>query len=127
MKPRSCPRVVVQGSAVFTVNGVTETGEVLDLTVPGCLMKSRLSPKKGDSLTLRVHLAQGTKFRVARGVVRWVEGACFGVEFIEMDEPERVRYNAAVQQLLHRQEARHARASKATYSSQPGGTNWHLD
>jgi hypothetical protein len=128
MNPRYYPRVVVQGSAVFTVNGFTGEGRVLDLTVPGCLIDSPFAPNEGDSLTLRVTLPQeSTPFRVTRGVVRWVRGSCFGVEFIEMNQQERVRYNTTVSTLLHRQTACHARPDQTNYSRQPGGVNWHLE
>jgi hypothetical protein len=106
MKPRYYPRAVVQASAIFTVGGLTGEGQVLDLTVPGCLIDSPRSPNEGDSLTLCVSLSQGgATFRVARGVVRWVEGSRFGVEFIEMDLRERFRYNATVGTLLNQQVA----------------------
>jgi PilZ domain len=125
MKPRYRPRVTVQASAVFIVGGISGEGRVLDLTVPGCLIESPLSPQKGDSLALRVKMSQvGSTFRVTRGVVRWVHGRRFGVEFIEMDPLERQRYNAIVDKLLHQQAARRNRQS---YSGQPGGMNWHLD
>ena len=113
MRPRYYPRVAVQGSAIFTVGGFTGKGQVLDLTVPGCLIDSPLVPNKGDSLVLRMNLPQeGATFRVARGVVRWVLGTCFGVEFIEMDHRERLRYNATVDKLLHQQGARRSRHDK---------------
>jgi hypothetical protein len=128
MKPRYYPRVAVQGSAVFTVGGFTGKGQVLDLTVPGCLIDSPLVPNKGDSLVLRMNLPQeGVTFRVARGVVRWVLGTCFGVEFIEMDQRERVRYNTTVSNLLHHQAARRSRPDKSNYSRQQGGVNWHRE
>ena len=128
MTPRYYPRAVVHASAVFTVDGLTGEGQVLDLTVPGCLIDSPLSPPKGASLTLRVSLPQGgATFRVARGVVRWVQGSRFGVEFIEMDQTERLRYNAAVGTCLHQQAARHARPDQQRDRRQPGGVNWHLD
>jgi hypothetical protein len=44
---RYYPRVAVEGSAVFTVGGFTGKGQVLDLTVPGCLIDSPLVPNKG--------------------------------------------------------------------------------
>lgn len=122
MRPRYYPRVAVQGSAIFTVGGFTGKGQVLDLTVPGCLIDSPLVPNKGDSLVLRMNLPQeGATFRVARGVVRWVLGTCFGVEFIEMDHRERLRYNATVDKLLHQQGARRSRNDKTNYSRQRGG------
>ena len=102
MKPRYFLRAVVQASAVFTVDGRVGEGQVLDLTVPGCLIDSQCSPQKGDSLELCLDIPRiGFMFRVTRGVVRWVEGSRFGVEFIEMDQPERLRYNATVGRLLH--------------------------
>ena len=128
MKPRYHPRVMVQASAVFTMGGLTGEGQVLDLTVPGCLIDSPLSPQKGDSLALHVELPEArAAFRVALGVVRWVQGTRFGVEFIEMDQQERLRYNAVVGNLLQQQAARHARPDQQSYSRQPGGGNWHLD
>ena len=128
MTPRYYPRAVVQASAVFTVGGRMGEGQVLDLTVPGCLIDSPLSPKQGDSLTLRVSLPQGgATFRVALGVVRWVQGSRFGVEFIEMDQKERLRYNATVGAFLHQQAANPARPDQTSYSRQAGGVNWHLD
>ena len=128
MKPRYSPRVRVQGSAAFTVGGFTGNGQVLDLTVPGCLIDSPLSPQKGDSLMLRVSLPEiGATFCVARGVVRWVQGSFFGVEFIEMDQKERLRYNAIVGKLLQHQAAGPARPDRKSYSRQPGGMNWHLE
>ena len=58
MKPRYSPRVRVQGSAAFTVGGFTGNGQVLDLTVPGCLIDSPLSPNKGDLPVLRMNFPQ---------------------------------------------------------------------
>jgi hypothetical protein len=128
MTPRYYPRAVVQASAVFTVDGLTGEGQVLDLTVPGCLIDSPLSPPKGASLTLRVSLLPGgATFRVARGVVRWVQGSRFGVEFIEMDQTERLRYNATVGTVLHQQAARHSRPDQQSDRRQPGDVHWHLD
>lgn len=128
MKPRYYPRAIVKASAIFTGSGFTGEGDVLDLTVPGCLIQSRFSAKKGDSLTLRLAFAQtGVTFLVARAVVRWVEGSRFGVEFIEMDQKERLRYNATVDKLIQHQANSHAQSAKKRYSRQPGGLNWHLD
>lgn len=128
MKPRYYPRAMVKASAIFTGGGFTGEGHVLDLTVPGCLIESRFSAKKGDSLTLRLAFPQaGATFLVARAVVRWVDGPRFGVEFIEMDQKERLRYNATVDKLLQHQAASHAQPSRKRYSRQPGGLNWHLE
>jgi len=128
MTPRYYPRAIVQASAVFTVGGLTGEGQVLDLTVPGCLIESPLSLKPGDSLTLRVNLPQmGATFRVALGVVRWVEGTRFGVEFVQMDQHDRLRYNALVGALLHQQTAAPPQSTRTRYSRPLDGVNWHLD
>lgn len=104
MKPRYYPRAVVLGSAVFTGDGIIGEGQVLDLTLPGCLIDSPCSPRQGDSLELCLDIPQvGALFNIARGVVRWVQGARFGVEFIEMDPRERFQYNAFVGTLLDEQ------------------------
>ncbi len=105
MKARYFPRAVVQGSAVFNVGGLIGEGQVIDLTVPGCSIDGSHSPKKGDSLELCLDLCQaGAMFSVIRGVVRWVQGSRFGIEFIEMDQTERLRYNAVVATCLRHQE-----------------------
>lgn len=104
--PRSFPRAIVHGTAVVRIRGFKGEGQVLDVTVPGCSIDSPLSPKKGDSVTLRVSLLHaGASFHVALGIVRWVQGSRFGVEFIEMEPSERERYHAAVATCLHRQAA----------------------
>lgn len=104
MKARYFPRAVVQGSAVFNVGGLIGEGQVLDLTVPGCSIHGSPSPNKGDSLELCLDLHQtGAMFTVTRGIVRWVQGSRFGVEFIEMDQTERLRYNAVVATCLRHQ------------------------
>ena len=119
---------MVQASAVFTVGGLMGEEQVLDLTVPGCLIDSPLSPQKGDSLTLRLDFPQaGATFRIALGVVRWVQGSCFGVEFIEMDQQEQLRYNAIVGKLLQHRAASPVRPNPKSYSRQPGRVNWHLE
>ena len=124
MKPRYSPRAAVEGSAVFTIGGFTGEGQVHDLTVPGCLIESPFSPKNGEFLTLRLRLPKvGVTFRVALGVVRWVQGSRFGVEFIEMDHTERLRFNAIVGELLQQQAASQAQPGRKSYSRQPHKVN----
>src|SRR5262245_18031355 len=106
MKARYRPRVAVNGAVVFSVNGFTGEGKVLDLCVPGCLIESPFSLKRGQFLTLRLRLPQvSASFSVPLAVVRWMHGMRFGVEFIEMEQRERQRFNAFVSALLEQQEA----------------------
>lgn len=112
MKSGSFPNRVVVGTAAFTVRGFRGKGQVLDLTLPGCIIdtalssENLLSPQEGDLLTLRVSLLQtGATFHIVRGVVRWARGSRFRVEFIEMDQMERQGYNAFVATCLGHQAA----------------------
>ena len=74
---------------IFTIGSHVGEGVVLDLTVPGCLIKSPIGLKKGEYLQLKMFLP-GMKipFSVALGVVRWNNGTHFGVEFIKMSETD---------------------------------------
>jgi hypothetical protein len=123
MKRRYLQRAAVRGSVIFTVAGLTGEGQVLNLTVPGCMVESTLSPQKGDCVTLRLFIPQfGTTFHVSMGIVRWVKGGRFGVEFIAMKQKDRLRYNACVAQYL-----RGKTSTPKTYSSEPDSVNWHLE
>jgi PilZ domain-containing protein len=122
MKRRYLQRASVRGSVIFTVAGLTGEGQILDLTVPGCMVESDLSPQKGDSVTLRMFIPQfGATFNVSMGVVRWVKGDRFGVEFIAMKQKDRLRYNLCVAKCLQGKTS-----TPKTYSNQPGTINWHL-
>ena len=100
MKDRYSQRVPVDASVIFTVGGLTYEGQVLNLTVPGCMVESPISPQKGDCMPLRLFIPEfQTSFDVSMGVVRWVNGRRFGLEFIGMEQNERLRYNACVAEL----------------------------
>ncbi len=123
MKRRYLQRASVRGSVVFTVAGLTGEGEVLNLTVPGCMIESTLTPGKGDCMTLRLFIPQFcAAFSVSMGVVRWVKGRRFGVEFIAMKQKDRLRYNACVAKYLQGKTG-----SPKHYGSEPGSVNWHLE
>ena len=101
MKPRYVQRASVRGSVDFTVGGLMGKGQILNLTVPGCMVESPLAPHKGDCMTLSLSIPQfGATFHVSMGVVRWVKGDRFGVEFIAMNQKDRLRYNACVAKCL---------------------------
>ena len=123
MKHRYSKRTCVKGSVTFTVEGVTGEGRILDLTVPGCRVESPLSPRIGDCISLRLFMSRNREsFDVSIGIVRWVNDGRFGVEFIAMDQKDRLRFNTCV--------ARHLQRNKRApqiYSRQPGAINWHLE
>lgn len=127
MHARYSERIHAKGRVLITVGKHVSEGQILNLTVPGCLIESPLSVKKGDSLQLKLILS-GVKssFDVALAVVRWTSGFQFGVEFIEMKEKDQRQLNEVI--------ARHQpnRASKKTKGtrqqfSDPTAHNWHLE
>ena len=90
MKPRYNKRIHIQSPVIFTIGSGIGEGRVLDITVPGCLIESPISVKRGDYLQLKLFLL-GLKspIAVALAAVRWTDGSQFGVEFIRMEEKER--------------------------------------
>ena len=122
MKPRYVQRASVRGSAIFTVAGLTCEGQILNLTVPGCMIESTVTPQKGDSVSLRLFIPRfGANFDVSMGIVRWVKDGRFGVEFIAMEQKDRLRYNACVAKYLLGKTS-----GQKQSSSEPGSVNWHL-
>ncbi len=123
MKCRYLQRVGVKGSAIITVGALKGEGQVLNLTVPGCMIESTLSLQKGDCVTLRLSIPQFcASFSVSMGIVRWVKGGKCGVEFIAMKEKDRLRYNACVAKYLQGKNR-----TPKHYGNEPGAINWHLE
>lgn len=89
MKPRYKPRIRLRFPVTFTSGARIGEGQVLDLTLPGCLIESSVAVEEAQSLQLELFLP-GLKFPVSvtMGVVRWVKGKRFGVEFIKMHESQ---------------------------------------
>lgn len=89
MKPRYKPRIRLRFPVTFTSGPRIGQGQVLDLTLPGCLIESSVAVEAAESLQLELFLP-GLRFPVSvtMGVVRWVKGKRFGVEFIKMHESQ---------------------------------------
>ena len=67
----------------------TGEGQILDFTIPGCLIESPMSVHQGQSLRLQMFLPGHTfPLLVQLGVVRWTKGKQFGVEFIKIHESQ---------------------------------------
>lgn len=95
MKPRYKERLRLEGQVVFTNGSQAGKGRLLDLTSPGCLIESAgIAVPKGQSLQLTIWLhGQPHPLKVTLAVVRWTNGNQFGVEFIKMDEANRLALN----------------------------------
>lgn len=89
MQPRYKPRIRLRFPVTFTSGARIGEGQVLDLTLPGCLIESSAAVEDAESLQLELFLP-GLKFPVSvtLGVVRWTKGKRFGVEFIKMHESQ---------------------------------------
>ena len=126
MKPRYKERIPLKSTVMFTVGLQIGQGRLLDLTSPGCLIDSPVMVQKGQSVHLKMVLP-GLKspLSVTLGVVRWVNGTQFGVEFIKMDESQRRILNRFMAQ--HLSDLAPRRGQKNHAFSEQGGQNWHLE
>lgn len=113
MQPRYKPRVRLRFPVTFTYGARIGKGQVLDLTLPGCLIESADVVEDAQSLQLELFLP-GLKFPVSvtLGVVRWTKGKRFGVEFIKMHESQ--------QRVLQQFVAQHCPAGTTNHTSMPG-------
>ena len=89
LKARYQKRISIHSPVIFTIGSHVGEGVVLDLTIPGCLIRSPIGLKKGEYVQLRM-LLPGMKipFSVTMAAVRWNKGTHFGVEFIKMSETD---------------------------------------
>jgi hypothetical protein len=110
MQPRYKPRIRLRFPVTFTSGTRSGEGQVLDLTLPGCLIESSAAIEDAQSLQLELFLP-GLKLPVSvtLGVVRWTKGKRFGVEFIKMHESQ--------QRILQRFVAQHCSESLIQMSS----------
>jgi PilZ domain len=70
---------------------------VLDISTHGCRATSQTEVKVGLQLKLSLFLQdQQWPLRIDKAVVRWVEGQCFGLEFIGIRPAQRERLRALV-------------------------------
>jgi hypothetical protein len=112
MKPRYKPRIRLRFPVTFTSGARVGKGQVLDLTLPGCLTESSVAVEDAQSLQLELFLP-GLRFPVSvtLGVVRWTQGKRFGVEFIKMHESQ--------QRILQRFVAQHCADGSTSKNSMP--------
>ena len=125
MKPRYRERIALRSLVTLTTGSQIGEGRLLDLTSPGCLIESSVAVQKGQSLQLRMFLpGLESPLSILLGVVRWTNGKQFGVEFIKMDEPNRLVLNRFMAH--HLSDLASTKATRNPFSD-PGGRNWHLE
>ena len=101
MKARYKERIALSSAVTFRTDSHFGEGRLLDITSPGCLIESSVAVQKGQSLHLTIFL-QGLEspLLIPLGVVRWTKGTQFGVEFIKMDEVNRLALDRYIAQHL---------------------------
>lgn len=101
VKERYSHRVSVRGSVNFAVGNCKGKGRILNLTIPGCMVETHYSLKKGDCMSLSLFIPEFlATLDVSKGIVRWVEGRRFGVDSVRVEQKQRLRYNACVARCL---------------------------
>jgi hypothetical protein len=94
MKPRYKERIALSSVVTFRTGSQIGEGRLLDITSPGCLIESSVAVQKGQSLHLTIFLRElESPLLIMLGVVRWTKGKQFGVEFIKMDELNRLAFD----------------------------------
>lgn len=97
---RSCPRVERTFPIVFAGDRFVGEGTVVNMSIPGCAVRSKVPVRAGDYLELRVIMPEeGVPLRVHLARVRWSEGQTFGLEFIRMPGSDQVRLGRMVKRV----------------------------
>jgi hypothetical protein len=97
MKVRYGPRVPVNFPVTFSSEGRVGHGLALNVSVPGCLLETRLKLRVGQSLQLLLPFdGNVSPLRIGLAVVRWTEPPRAGLEFIRMSAPDQERLRVYV-------------------------------
>lgn len=99
VKLRHCDRVYTNFPVMFAGEAHAYVGEgtVLNVSVPGCAIRSQKQVQPGSYLEMRMLVPNtSSPLRVGLAKVRWREGEQFGVEFIRMPGHDQVRLGRLV-------------------------------
>jgi hypothetical protein len=92
VKSRYTERKPVQCTCILSCEGVMGHGHLVDLSVPGCLLKTGMKLKVGQYLDMRLSFAASQHpLQIKLAAVRWVNGWEVGIEFIRMSEADQAR------------------------------------
>jgi hypothetical protein len=91
METRYGDRKPTTGTVTLCCEDLVRAGTILDVSVPGCHLATRLPLHKGQSLCMDVYLSNTPPMRIDLGVVRWAADGEAGIEFIRMPEEDAIR------------------------------------
>jgi hypothetical protein len=102
MEKRAQPRFTAQFRSTFSGGQTEGRGRTLDLSAGGCRIESDMPLVEGAAVECRIFAPSfDWPLRIDEARVRWVRGNTFGVEFVALNEEERVK----LQQLIKALEA----------------------
>ncbi|MGC3975897.1 MAG: PilZ domain-containing protein [Nitrospira sp.] len=96
MNPRYSERKPTSAKVTLSAGPRVGEGQVLDMTVPGCLLQTTMPLERGQDVQLLMYLDQIRPMRVTLGIVRWVSGKTAGIEFIRMSAGDQERLRVVV-------------------------------
>ena len=101
MDNRKDARFPVQFRSSFSsVNTVSGSGILGDLSIRGCRISSATSVKPGTEMELRIEISdEEPPIQIRQAVVRWSRDGKFGLEFINFVEGEWARFQRVVREL----------------------------
>ena len=92
MKKRYSTRATVQSTCLLSCNGMVGQAEMVNLSVPGCLLATRMKLKVGQYVDLRLTFPKSpAPMQIKLAAVRWVGDGQVGLEFIRMSETDQTR------------------------------------
>ncbi|MCS6296641.1 MAG: PilZ domain-containing protein [Nitrospira sp.] len=92
MKKRYSSRASVQSTCVLSCNGLVGQAEMVNLSVPGCLLTTRMKLKVGQYVDLRLTFPTSpSPMQIKLAAVRWVSDGQVGLEFIRMSDADQIR------------------------------------
>ena len=94
MTPRYSDRKKTTCKVTLSCGARVGEGQVLDLTVPGCLLETAVVLERGQAVQLRIYMDKHRPMRIDLGIVRWTQDGKAGIEFIRMagDDQLRLRF-----------------------------------
>ncbi|MEX5215311.1 MAG: PilZ domain-containing protein [Nitrospiraceae bacterium] len=92
MRARSHHRVSLRYPVRFCGDDIAGKGRLVDLSGPGCAVRSEVVPVIGTYLSLQIECQGGEDpIAIALARVRWVKGSTFGVEFLKYSRTAKER------------------------------------
>src|ERR1041385_3012830 len=99
---RSSPRWTVDYPTVFSGDKVVGEGTIMNLSVPGCAIRTSKHLKEGDYLELRVLMPDcHPPLAIDVAKVRWIANGRAGLQFIRVRPEDQLRLAYHLRLALH--------------------------